>query len=92
MSLLVKIKNELLPCGRVVGCARAINALRKHASQFCNPRSLAAEYNMDAKHVKSLAVHLEQIFRALTTYTSTVGAAVGAYEHPHAMDLAILEE
>ena len=47
---------------------------------------------MDAKHVKSLAVHLEQIFRALTTYTSTVGAAVGAYEHPHAMDLAILEE
>ena len=92
MNPLVEVKNELLPYGRAVGRARAINALCKYASQFSNPRSLAVEHYLDAEDAKSLVERLEQMFPGAPIYTSIVGAVVGAHTGPHVLGVAIVEK
>jgi DegV family protein with EDD domain len=88
---LIEIKEEVLPFGRVIGRARAIDALCKYVSSFPRPRSLAVEYATDAEDAKSLAACLGEMFPGVPIYTSVVGAVVGAHLGPHGLAVAILE-
>jgi len=51
---LIEIKGEILPFGKVIGRARAIDALCKYAGNFSHPRSLGVDYVTDAEEAESL--------------------------------------
>jgi len=89
---LIQIKEEVLPFGRVRGRAKAIDALCKYAKSFSPPRGLAVEYATDAEEAKSLVGRLADMFPGIPTYTSVVGAVVGAHLGPHGLAVSILEQ
>jgi len=89
---LIEIKGEVLPFGKAIGRARAIDALYKYASKFSHPRSLAVECATATDDAKSLVERLKQMFPGVPVYTSIASAVVGAHTGPHVLAVSILEE
>jgi len=88
---LIEIKGEILPFGKVIGRARAIDALCKYAGNFSHPRSLGVDYATDAEEAESLKKNLEQMFPEVPIYMSSFSPVVGAHLGPGALGVAILE-
>jgi DegV family protein with EDD domain len=88
---LIEIKGEILPFGKAIGRARAIDALCKYAGNFPHPRSLGVDYATDAEEAGSLKRRLEQTFSEVPIYMSSFSPVVGAHLGPGALGVAILE-
>ena len=89
---LIEIKGQILPFGKAIGRAKAINALCEYASSFPHPRSLAVEYATNAEEAKSLVGRLEQMFPGVPIYTSIIGGVVGAHTGPGTLAVSMIEE
>jgi len=88
---LIEIKGEILPFGKAIGRARAIDALCKYAGNFPHPRSLGVDYATDAEEAESLKRRLEQTFPEVPIYISSFSPVVGAHLGPGGLGVAILE-
>jgi len=88
---LIEIKGEILPFGKAIGRARAIDALCKYAGDFSYPRSLGVDYATDAGEAESLKRRLEQTFPEVPIYISSFSPVVGAHLGPGGLGVAILE-
>ncbi len=89
---LIEIKGQILPFGKAIGHARAINALYKYATSFPHPRSLAVDYATDAEEAKSVAERLGEMFPGVPIYTSVISPVVGAHTGPGTLAVSMLEE
>ena len=88
---LIEIKGEILPFGKAIGRARAIDALCKYAGDFSYPRSLGVDYATDAGEAESLKRRLGQTFPEVPIYISSFSPVVGAHLGPGGLGVAILE-
>jgi len=88
---LIELKGEILPFGKAIGHARAINALCKYVSSFPHPRSLAVDYATDAEEAKSLTGRLEQMFPGVPIYTGVISPVLGAHTGPGTLAVSMIE-
>ncbi len=88
---LIEIKGEILPFGKAIGRARAIDALCKYAGNFSHPRSLGVDYATDAEEARLVAERFGHMFPGVPIYTAAVSPVVGAHLGPGALGVAILE-
>lgn len=89
---LVELKGQILPFGKAIGRARAVDALYKYVSSFPRPRSLAVEYATDAEEAKSVIGRLSEMFPGVPIYTGVISPVVGAHTGPGALAVSMLEE
>jgi len=89
---LIELKGQILPFGKAIGHARAINALYKYASSFPHPRSLAVDYSTDAEEAKSVAERLGEMFPGVPIYTGVISPVVGAHTGPGTLAISMLEK
>jgi DegV family protein with EDD domain len=88
---LIEIKGEILPFGKAIGRASAINAMCKYAGNFSHPRSLGVDYATDVEEGESLKRRLEQMFPEVPIYISSFSPVLGAHLGPGGLGVAILE-
>ena len=88
---LIELKGQILPFGKAMGHARAIDALYKYVNSFPHPRSLAVDYSTDAQEAKSVAGRLEQMFPGIPIYIGVISPVVGAHTGPGTLAVSIIE-